>query len=191
MAEVQLRRLILLGLLAALPLSAAAAKRVTVAQLEQSLTSGVAAHRADIEMARQLGELELTERLTEATLNRFAANLRLEPRTALALALLSDQSAFLDPPQAELPATGPPDASTQQRLLDAARGYVAQTVPHLPDFFATRTTNRFDDSPQALAQGNWPVRAGLHYAGPERKRREEAGRVTSRSDGARRAVCDA
>lgn len=165
LAEVQLRRLILFGLLAALALPAVAAKRITVAQLEQSLASGAAAHRADIELARQLNELELTERLTEAALNRFAASLHLEPHTALALALLSDQSAFLDPPAAELPATAPPDSATQQRLLDAARGYVAQTVPHLPDFFATRTTNRFDDSPQALAQGNWPVRAGLHMVG--------------------------
>ena len=160
-----MRRLILLGLLAVLVLPAGAAKRVTVAQLEQSLAADNAAHRADAEVARQLGDLELSERLTEAALNRFAAKLTLSPRTALALELLSDRSAFLDPPASELPATAFPDAATQERLMDAARGYVIDSLQHLPNFFATRITNRFDDSPQALVQGQWPVRAGLHPAG--------------------------
>jgi VWFA-related protein len=160
-----MRRLILLALLAAMVLPAGAARRVTVAQLETALAAAVSAHRADIEVARQLGDLELTERLTGATLDRWAAKLPLEPRTALALQLLSDQSAFLDPPANELPATAFPDAATQQKLMDAARGYVIQTVPHLPNFFATRTTNRFDDSPQVVAKGAWPVRAGLHPVG--------------------------
>ncbi|MDR3727207.1 MAG: VWA domain-containing protein [Terracidiphilus sp.] len=160
-----MRRLILLALLAAMVLPADAARRVTVAQLETALAAAVSAHRADIEVARQLGDLELTERLTATTLDRWAAKLPLEPRTALALQLLSDQSAFLDPPASELPATAFPDAATQQKLMDAARGYVIQTVPHLPNFFATRTTNRFDDGPQVLAKGAWPVRAGLHPVG--------------------------
>lgn len=160
-----MRRLILLALLAAMVLPASAARRVTVAQLKTALAAAVSAHRADLEVARQLGDLELTERLTAATLNRWAAKLPLEPRTALALQLLSDQSAFLDPPANELPATAFPDAATQKKLMDAARGYVIQTVPHLPNFFATRTTNRFDDSPQVLVKGAWPVRAGLHPVG--------------------------
>ena len=50
-------------------------------------------------------------------------------------------------------------------MLDAARNYVAQTLPRLPDFLATRTINRYDDSPQALKKGAWPVRAGLHLVG--------------------------
>jgi hypothetical protein len=136
-----------------------------VAQLETALATGISAHRADIEVAQQLGDMELSERLTGTTLGHWAAKLPLGPRTALALQLLSDQSAFLDLPANELPATAFPDAATQKRLLDAARGYVIQTVPHLPNFFATRTTNRFDDSPQALAKGAWPVRAGLHPVG--------------------------
>ncbi len=50
-------------------------------------------------------------------------------------------------------------------MLHAARNYVAQTLPRLPDFLATRTINRYDDSPQALKKGAWPVRAGLHLVG--------------------------
>jgi VWFA-related protein len=87
------------------------------------------------------------------------------PRTALAVQLLCDQSAFLDPPPGELPATGVPNAASQQRMMDMARGYVVQTWPHLPDFFLTRSTARFDDSPQVLEVGGWPMRVGMHLSG--------------------------
>ena len=131
-----MRRLILLGLMAAVVIPAVAAKRVTVAQLEQSLAADSASHRADADVAHRLAELELSERLTDATLERFANNLPLGPRTALALRLLADESAFLEPPASELPATGTPDAAAQQRMMDLARGYVVKIWPHLPDFFA-------------------------------------------------------
>ena len=160
-----MRRLILLGLMSAMVLPAPAAKRLTVEQLEQAVAAELAARRADADVARAVGEMELTERLTDATLERFAARLALGPRTALALQLLSDQSAFFDPPSSELPATAAPAAAEQERMMDAARGYVADSVPRLPNFFATRATNRFDDTPQAPKQGDWPVRAGLHLVG--------------------------
>ncbi len=160
-----MRRLILMGLLAVLTLPAAAAKRVTVAQLEQSLAGDSAAQRPDAEIARQIGQLELSERLTDATLEHFAKELALGPRTALALQLLADQSAFLEPPASDLPATGSPDAATQQRMMDLARGYVVRIWPHLPNFFVTRTTARFDDGPRILEQGGWPVRSGMHLTG--------------------------
>ena len=155
--------LVVVALVAALP--AAAVRRVTVEQLEQSLAADQATHRPDPVVARQLADYELSERLTEAALNRLASRFSLGPRTALALQLLSDQSAFLDPPRSELPATGMPDAATQQRLMDLARGYAVEKWPRLPDFFVTRKTNRFDDSPQVLEAGSWPVRAGLHLVG--------------------------
>lgn len=160
-----MRGLVLLVAVALIAAPANAARRLTVAQLEQSLSADLGAHRPDADIARKVGELELSERLTAKTLDRFAAHIPLGPRTALALALLADQSAFLDPPPGELPATEPPDAAEQQRMLDHARGYVVQTWPHLPDFFLTRTTHRFDDSKQVLKPGDWPVRAGLHLAG--------------------------
>lgn len=152
-----------LALLMAHP--ALAAKRVTVAQLDQTLAAANAAHRPDADLARQLGEIELNERLTDTTLNRLATRLTLGPRTALALQMLAYQSAFLAPPASELPANPSPDAATQQRMMDAARNYVIQTVPHLVNFFVTRTTSHFDDTPQVLVAGNWPVRAGLHPVG--------------------------
>ena len=157
-----MRRLILLGLLAALALPGEAAKRVTVSQLEQALTSATAAHKPDAEIARQINGMELSERLTETTLGRLTAHLSSGSQVVLALQLLADHSAFLDPPATELPASAAPDDATQQRILESARNYVAQTLPRLPNFLATRTINRYDDSPQALKKGAWPVRVGLH-----------------------------
>lgn len=160
-----LRRLILLMVLAGLASRAGAGTPVTVAQLDQALTAAVAAHKPDAEIARQIASLELSERLTEASLNRLNIRLAQDALAAQALALLADRSAFLDPPLAELPGTAAPDGAARQRMLDAARSYVAQALPHLPDFLATRTIKRYDDSPQALKKGAWPVRAGLHLVG--------------------------
>ncbi len=166
---VKMRRLIPACLIAifsimAIALPAAAARRVSVAQLEE-IVAAEGAHRADPDVARQIGELEMTQQLTERTLDRFAAIHKLGPRTALALQLLLDQSVFLDPPADELPATAPPDAAHQQQILEAARAYSAETWTRMPNFFVTRVTHRFDDSPHVMAKGDWPVRAGLQPVG--------------------------
>ena len=136
-----------------------------MAQLDQALTGAIAAHKPDAEIARQIASVELSERLTEASLNRLNIRLAQDALAAQALALLGDRSAFLDTPVAELPGTAAPDGPARQRMLDAARNYVAHTLPRLPDFLATRTIKRYDDSSQALKKGAWPVRAGLHLVG--------------------------
>ena len=82
-----MRRLILLLLVATVAFPAAAARRMTVLQLEKALSSDFADHRPDGEIARKLGEVEMTERLTEITLGKFAKSLSLGPRTALAQGL--------------------------------------------------------------------------------------------------------
>jgi len=159
-----MRKLLLLALLGAMVVPAGA-KPVTVAELEQFLAANTSAKRADLDVSRKMADLELTERLTDATLIHLGTKLELGPKTALALHLLADQSALLDPPANELPATAAPDSAAQQRIMDLARGYVVQAFPHLPDFFATRTTYRFDNSPQVLTENAWPVHAGLHLVG--------------------------
>ena len=159
------RVLVSAGLLMAAGLPAVCARRSTVAQLEEALAANVAVHRSDADIAHQVSEMELTERLTQRTLIHLAATLKLGTRTALALQLLSDQSSFLDPPANELPATAFPDAATQVHMLDAARAYSVQTWTRLPNFFVTRLTNRFDDGPHVLVKGDWPVRAGMQPAG--------------------------
>jgi hypothetical protein len=157
-----MRRCLFFVLLLSVAVPAVAAKRETVAQLEQSLMAASAAHKADAEIARQIGGTELSERLSEATLERLRAQMVPGPQTAVALQLLADQSAFLDLPAGEMPATAPPEAATQQSMLAAARSYVGETLPRLPNFLATRTIERYDDSPQAVKKDGWPVRAGMH-----------------------------
>src|ERR1700691_1349273 len=144
----------------AIPLSAS--KHTTVAQLQQALNTAINAHKPDTEIAQEIGGFELTERLTEATLGRLKASLVPGAQGARALELLADRSAFFDPPADELPATPAPDSAEQTRILQAARRYVSQTLPRLPDFFATRVISLYDDRPQALKKDTWPTRSGLH-----------------------------
>jgi len=94
-----------------------AAKKVSVAQLEQMLTSDRAAHKSDIDIAKHIAAIELSERLTQEALKRLQQPFAGDSRTATALFLLADRSAFLDLPASELPATPPPDAEVQQHLL--------------------------------------------------------------------------
>jgi hypothetical protein len=156
-------------LLAAMALPAAARKRESVAELERGLSAAIAARKPDAEIARQIGNVELSEQLTEPTLEGLKGQLAFGPESALALQLLADRSAFQDPPSSELLNEPAPDAAGQEAMLAAARSYVAQTLPRLPNLLATRTINRYDDSPQSLRQGDWPVRAGLHAVGTERR----------------------
>jgi VWFA-related protein len=144
----------------AIPLSAS--KHTTVAQLQQALNTAINTHKPDTEIAREIGGFELTERLTEATLGRLKTRLVPDSQGARALELLADRSAFFDPPADELPATPAPDSAEQTRILQAARRYVSQTLPRLPDFFATRVISLYDDRPQALKKDTWPTRSGLH-----------------------------
>ncbi len=165
-----MRRLMILGMMLIAALGARAARRVNVSQLEQALTAALAEHRPDADIARQLAGFELTERLTDQTLDGFAAGRGLQPRTALALQLLADQSAFLDPPASEIPATAAPDAAAQQQILQRARAYAVETWSRLPNFFVSRVTTRFDDGAQIVHKGEWPVRSGLHVVGSTSRR---------------------
>lgn len=95
-----------------------AAKRMTVAQLEQMLISDSAAHKSDLEMARKIGGIELSERLTEFTLDRLNKHFPSNSQAGVALLLLADRSAFLDPPAKELPATPAPDLDDQNAAYE-------------------------------------------------------------------------
>jgi len=155
-------RLIVLGVMACAALPALAMRHLTVAQLEKVLTASAARHRADADMVREFGDFDLTERLTDATRERIAATLHTGPQTTLALQLLADESAVLDPPANERAGNPAPDADAQARMIAAATAYVTETLPHLPDLLATRTTYTFNDTAQIFKVNEWPVRAGLH-----------------------------
>ena len=121
-----------------------AARRVTVEQLEQVLQ---AAHgKLDAEVAGQLYNLELTERMSSPKLLTLITGLHGE-KTRQALVELADTSAFLDPPRADIPANAPPDLVAQGRMISATVGYVNNTLSKLPNFFATRTTVGYEETP--------------------------------------------
>jgi hypothetical protein len=83
-----LRRLFLVAILVGITVRARA--RVTVSQLEKVLAKARAAHNSDADVVRQIGTMELSERLTEATQERLIKNLALDARVAQALHLLAD-----------------------------------------------------------------------------------------------------
>jgi VWFA-related protein len=64
--------------------------------------------------------------------------------------LLADVAAFLDPPAAEIPATPAPDFAAQRRMIALTVDYASKTLHQLPNFFATRDTVRFEDTPQGF-----------------------------------------
>jgi VWFA-related protein len=148
---------LMLGLMlagAALPVWAA--NRVTVIQLEKILSASKG--KSDAEVARQLGDLELTERLSSARMQQLRGSLPGE-KSQQALVALADTSAFLDPPSTDMPATATPDAASQRRMMALTVDYLGKTLPLLPNLFAARDTMRFESRPeQASASGDNPLR---------------------------------
>jgi hypothetical protein len=143
---------------------ALAAKRMTIDQLRQTLASAQSAHKRDAELAGQLADVELTERLSYATLADLLRS-NSGPRTTASLRALAGASVFLDPPAAEIPPAPAPDVATQRAIMGKTVNYVARTLPTLPDFVATRVTEHFDNLPQVFESGAWPTRVGLHLDG--------------------------
>jgi VWFA-related protein len=159
-----MRHVALLLLLIGLTRSAFAAKDLTVKQLEQLM---VESHgKPDGKVASQLSNMELTERLDTTTLTRWEAEAP-GPETRQALVALADMSAFLDLPAGEIPSTAAPDFGAQRRLMALTVDYVSKTISKLPNFFATRVTTQFEDTPQGYEKAQTGVIPAqpLHFAG--------------------------
>jgi hypothetical protein len=119
-----------------------AAEKVTVEQLEHTLAD---AHgKRDKDLAKELGNMELSERLSSQRLAKIQADLPGE-KSRTALLALADVSAFLKLPTAEIAATAPPDLQMQKLILSRAAEDLAASIHKFPDFFARQTTSRFHD----------------------------------------------
>lgn len=175
---VKLRMLVPIFLLLSVVLTATCrGEQVSVAQLKEILAQPAplpagfenggapVALLRDATMAHHLDTLELTQRLTRATLDSLLKAHAFGPQTVRALTVLSYRSELLDPPPDELPNRPAPDAAEQQRMLLAASAYVFKTLTHLPDFFATRTTTAFEGVPPELDETGLPVQMGLYPHG--------------------------
>src|ERR1700722_14564741 len=134
-----MRNFVLLLLAAEISLSALAQRKVTVAQLEQVLA--IIHGKQDAKVAQQLSDLELTERLSIASLSRWESALP-GPESRRSLVILADMSAFLNPPADEIPTTAVLDLGAQRQLMARTVDYASKTIRQLPNFFATRDTIR-------------------------------------------------
>ncbi|MGC2403781.1 MAG: hypothetical protein WA510_28570 [Acidobacteriaceae bacterium] len=126
------------------PTSAAgrlAGRPVNGEQLQQMLTA--ANHQPDKKLAKQLYELELTERLSTAKLTRCEASLP-GPEARRALRLLVDQSLFSDSLASEIAAIAEPNLEAQSKMVALSVDYANKTIRQLPNLYATKVTNSFE-----------------------------------------------
>ena len=141
-----------LAALLAVPLPAssqiAVRERVTVRQLEEMLTAAHTSRLWDQDVAEEIGGVEPAERITEATLSRLSRDHG--EGAKLALRILADESAFLDPPAAELPAEGPPALEEQKAIVERAFDYARGYIGNLPNFRCTQRVRRFEGDPSRV-----------------------------------------
>jgi hypothetical protein len=126
---------------------ALAGREISGEQLEQMLAGSN--REPDAKVAKQLSDLELTERLSAARLARCEANLR-GPDARRALIALADRSSFLDPPISEIPTIAEPDLQAQRRMIALSADYVKKAIHQLPDLYATRVTTSFQHNKKPL-----------------------------------------
>jgi hypothetical protein len=81
---------------------------------------------------------------------RLVGKYRLGTHVQQTLEQLADRSALLKLPPGEQVSRPQPDAETQLTVLKESRAYVLRELSHLPNFVASQTTTRFDDSPTTL-----------------------------------------
>ncbi|MDR3740440.1 MAG: hypothetical protein P4L40_15610 [Terracidiphilus sp.] len=141
-------RWIAILLLAAVP--AFGAKKITVAELKDTLVEMQKANKGDTDVSNALKQVELSEQLTRATMNSLVSYVP-GPLSTEQIYVLEARSALMVPPTSDLPATPAPDASAQKALLDKAATYVTGTYNQLPALTATKTTVRFQDHFEATA----------------------------------------
>jgi VWFA-related protein len=157
-----MRRAAVILILAVIASQAFAAKQVTVEQLEQLLTASQT--KTDPELAQQLSDLQLSQRMTSARLMKLRDKLP-GVKSQQALTALADYSAFLALPPAEIPSTSVPDFIEQKRIMSFVVAYVSKTIPQLPNFIAARKTIHFEDTPlvQRLDSRGFTAYEPLHY----------------------------
>ena len=131
---------------------AASAQTMSVEKLRQFLESSAPMIKqgtmTDREMAAYLEKVKLTEKLDERQIEDFQGEMRIGPKTLLALRKLAAESASLPvatavaPPPKPRPIP-PPTSEEQAAILDDVRQYALNYSDTLPDFICTQVTRRF------------------------------------------------
>ena len=130
---------------------AMAIKTLSIDQLEKLLVTLYG--KSDRKVAGELDDVQLTERASPARLARWEAEFP-GGHSRVELMKLADMSAFLGPPASDVVPNPRPDVKSQLHLLSMAVHYVANTMPRLPDFYATRETTHFQNN---LSRLNFPA----------------------------------
>jgi hypothetical protein len=118
-----------------------AQKSVAVEDVQRMLAEDKG--KPDAKVARQLSGLALTEKMSSAKLKSLEQSAP-GMKSRRALLALADASVFLSPAAADVLSQARPDSDEQRRMLSMTVGYLAKTLPKLPNFYATRTTVRFE-----------------------------------------------
>jgi hypothetical protein len=156
-----MRRLFALAMILGVTWPCLGAKKVTVQQLEQIVSS--LKDRTDQDAAGQLALLELRERLSAARARALSLAVP-GPVTRGSLLVLGDASVFLNLPAQDIATIAAPDTATQRQMLNLVQQYVGQTLAQLPNFFATRETILFMDNPPRPGQASVPADDELQLA---------------------------
>lgn len=116
------------------------ARRMTAEELEAALRGA-----GGEEQVRLLQQTALARRLSQPERTRLEAEVR-GGDAREALRTVASIAEFAPPPDDEVVADPAPSAAEQQQMLGRVEGYLEQTIPRLPDFFAVRQTERFDSA---------------------------------------------
>jgi hypothetical protein len=115
-------------------------EKVTVAQLGELV-------HAQTDLTRRLQNLELTERLSTPRLDALLSVIHGE-RDRQTLTADADLSIALAPPADEIVNRPSLPMEEQRAILQRSFDYLQNAIPKLPDFYALRTTVRFEEPPE-------------------------------------------
>jgi len=132
-----------------------AAKKVTVAELREMLETMHKDNKGDVDVAAALKQVQMSEQLTRPVMDDMAALIPGQQSTEQ-MYVLEARSAMLPPPASDIPKDPAPDAAAQQAVLTKA-GAFADSFQQLPALTVTRTTLRFQDNIEAIAESS-----GMH-----------------------------
>lgn len=107
--------------------------------------------RSDAAVARQLSGVELMERMSNSRLQSLEKSAP-GAKSRLALLLLADASVFLARAAPEEPIQALPDLGQQRHMIALTLDYLGKTLPKLPNFYATRTTVRYEGDVQKVSR---------------------------------------
>ncbi|MFP5235275.1 MAG: VWA domain-containing protein [Acidobacteriota bacterium] len=115
-------------------------EKVTVAQLEDLVHSNK-------DLTQRLENLELTERLSTPRLQALLRKIHNE-KARQALTTDADLSIAFAPPPDEIGNRPPPSVGEQRAILLRTFDYLRNTIPQLPDFYASKNTGHYEEPAQ-------------------------------------------